>query len=422
MTSLAGPAEAARALEGHTPSDAGLRRRVAELAERLREAEETLDAIRAGEVDAVVVGGDGSANGASPRVYTLETADQPYRLLIEEIQEGALTLDTDGVVLYCNRALAAMLRTAPARVIGARLGDFLTVGAQRDNLVQLLARGRGRAGFVLRTESGAALPVRLSLSEISRGNGSGDGRVLCGVLVDLTEQEARARELTEAYARLSLEVAERQRVEAELQQTQKMEALGQLAGGVAHDFNNAAAVVLAGLALLEKRHGAALVALGPEAARLLAGMKQAAERGGSVAHRLLAFARREELCAIAADPNALLDSLREALAHSLGPGTQVQVGAAVETVPDRGGQRCPTGLANGEYLRLWVADSGVGMDAATLARATDPFFTTKAKDRGTGLGLSMAAGFAAQSGGALAIESQPGHGTTVSVWLPRAWD
>ena len=97
------------------------RRRIAELEARLREAEETLEAIRAGEVDAVVV----SKAGGPQRVYTLQTADRPYRVLIEEIQEGAVTLNEEGTILYCNRALAAILRTPLERVIGAQLSDFV---------------------------------------------------------------------------------------------------------------------------------------------------------------------------------------------------------------------------------------------------------------------------------------------------------
>ena len=130
------------------------------------------------------------------------------------------------------------------------------------------------------------VPIHLSLSELPAADGA-DARVLCGVVADLTEREARARELTEAYGRLSREVVERERAEARLHQAEKMEALGQLAGGVAHDFNNSAAVVLAGLALLEKRHGAVLTAAGPAVMRLLAGLKTGAERGASVARRLL---------------------------------------------------------------------------------------------------------------------------------------
>lgn len=426
------------------------RRRIAELEAQLREAEETLEAIRTGEVDAVVVGDESGPQ----RVYTLQTADRPYRVLIEEIQEGAVILNEEGIVLYCNRALADILRTPLERVIGARLTEFASNDG-RGILARLLAHG-GRSDLVLSTAGGAMVPVHLSLSELPVEDGH-DARIMCGVVVDLTEREVRNRELADAYGRLSREVAERERAEARLHQSQKLEALGQLAGGVAHDFNNSAAVVLAGLALLEKRHGAALAVTGPAVARLLLGIKEGAERGASVARRLLSFARQEELRAADIDPAELLGALREVLANALGHSVRVQVEAptglpalradrprlettlinlavnARDAMQDGGTvvlgaatgqllleQAHHLGLVPGAYLRLWVTDTGAGMDRATLARATEPFFTTKPKDRGTGLGLSMADGFAAQSGGALQIESKPGHGTTVTLWLPRA--
>ena len=428
---------------------AACRRRIAELEEALHEAEETLDAIRAGEVDAVVVD---DVDGAQ-RVYTLQTADQSYRVLIEEIQEGAVTLGVSGIILYCNRALASMLRAPLERVIGARLADFVTPEAQAI-LAQLLARG-GRGDVALLAFGGVRVPVQLSLSELPVEQGGG-ARVMCGVVADLTEREGRGRELSEAYGRLAREVTERERAEARLHHAQKMEALGQLSGGVAHDFNNSAAVVLAGLALLAKRHGPMLAEAGHDVARLLTGVKEGAERGAAVARRLLSFARREELRAADIDPCELLCGLREVLANTLGPGIRVGVEApaglpalradrpqlettiinlavnARDAMPNGGiimlgaipelllsEQARLTGVRPGAYLRLWVSDTGTGMDTATLARATEPFFTSKPKGRGTGLGLSMADGFAVQSGGALRIESTPRRGTTVTLWLPQ---
>lgn len=426
---------------------AGLRRRVAQLTERLREAEETLDAIRAGEVDAVVVGGDGSANGPSPRVYTLETADQPYRLLIEEIQEGALTLGADGVILYCNQALATILRTPLERVIGARLRDFLPEG-QQEAVAQLMALGRGRIDFVLRAGSGAAVPAHLSLSELSVEDGHHLRRVLCGVLVDLTEREAQAHELAEAYAHLTRATAERQRAEVELHQSRKMEALGRLASGIAHDFNNVLQLVQGSIALVSKRmrHDA------EGAQRFLDLALDSVERGAAVTGRLLAFARRSELSAARVETQPLLERIAQMLKHTLGPAVVLRAEVAPDTpalladgrqfeavlvnlasnafdaLPQGVGSitlaaaaaKAPASLPAGDYVRITVTDDGQGMTPEVLERITEPFFTTKPKGKGTGLGLAMARGFAEQSGGALVIESAANRGTTVALWLPRA--
>ena len=272
-------------------------------------------------------------------------------------------------------------------------------------------------------------------------------------------QRAMAQALQRMNATLEAQVAAavHQRLQAEgaLMHAQKLEALGQLAGGVAHDFNNAAAVVLAGLQLLERRHGREVVALGPDAQRLLRGMREGAERGAAVARRLLAFARRGKLEPDDIEVGALLADLAEVLSPTLGAGVRVRTAAPPGTIHlradkagletmlvnlavnardamPRGGEVVlgaaaervapghAAGLVPGDYVRLWVADEGEGMDAETLARATEPFFTTKPSGKGTGLGLSMAHGFALQSGGALHIETAPGRGTRVTAWLPLA--
>jgi signal transduction histidine kinase/ActR/RegA family two-component response regulator len=267
------------------------------------------------------------------------------------------------------------------------------------------------------------------------------------------ERAARDR-LQRAMADLRRETAGREAAESRVRQAQRMEALGQLAGGIAHDVNNVLQAVASGARLIRRRPDE------PEQVQRLAGMVlDATERGAAVARRLLAFARQGELRAADVDAAAMLGDLREVLGHTLGAGVSVRTEVAPGLPPlraDKGqletvlvnlatnardamvaqgggalvlaaapeevteGARHPAGLLPGSYVRLSVADTGSGMDAATLARATEPFFTTKPSGSGTGLGLAMAKGFAEQSGGGMLMESAPGRGTTVTLWLPRS--
>jgi signal transduction histidine kinase len=243
------------------------------------------------------------------------------------------------------------------------------------------------------------------------------------------------------------EMAERERVEAQLRQSQKVEAIGQLTGGVAHDFNNLLMAVLGNLALLKKR----LPGDDPRIARLLEGAQQGAQRGAALTHRLLAFARRQDLRPEAVDLAALVDGMGELLRRSLGPRVELRIQVAQDLPPaladsnqielallnlavnardamldgghlqitlDRApGDASPGG---GRYLRLRVSDTGAGMDEATLARAVEPFFSTKPVGQGTGLGLSMVHGVARQLGGDLRLTSLPGTGTIAEILLPAA--
>jgi signal transduction histidine kinase len=262
--------------------------------------------------------------------------------------------------------------------------------------------------------------------------------------------EARVAERTAA-----LETAEqdRRRIAAALVQSQRLEALGKLAAGIAHDFNNVLQAVSGGISLIEKR------ATDVERVRQLARMiGDAAGRGAAITGRLLAFARQGELQAVPVQTTLLLESLREMLVPTLGVAIAVNVElpsdipslladrTQLETVlvnlasnahdamsgggsltisaqPETIGE--PHQIATlqpGAYVRLEIRDNGSGMDPATLARASEPFFTTKPVGQGTGLGLAMARGFAEQSGGGFAIESLLGVGTTVTMWFPQAGD
>ena len=270
----------------------------------------------------------------------------------------------------------------------------------------------------------------------------------------LSASETELRRLNEGLeARVREEMTAREAVQARLAHAQRMEALGQLAGGIAHDFNNVMQAVQGGAGLIRRR------ASDPQTVDHLARMvEEAAERGASVTRRLLSFARRDELRAEPVDSTALLDGVHEVLEHTLGTGIAVRtelagplpplladkgqlqtvlvnlaanardampgggtltISAEVESV-EAGGASFRPGLLPGRYVRLTVADTGEGMSADVLARASEPFFTTKGVGKGTGLGLAMARGFAEQSSGALAIRSTPGAGTTVTLWLPVA--
>ena len=287
-----------------------------------------------------------------------------------------------------------------------------------------------------------------------------------GTSTDIEETMAARQALARSREDLEALVAARTRdleeTQARLVQAQRMEALGQLAGGIAHDFNNVLQAVQGGASLIARR---------PEDAasvqRLVRMMLAATDRGAAITGRLLAFSRRGDLRSEPLQPQMLLSGMREMLSHTLGDGIDVRIDVAadlpailadksqLETVlinlatnardamagtgtitlsasmfaaasrrndgtAARRGQTSAeqSDLQPGEYVLFKVTDTGAGMDAATLARASEPFFTTKAAGHGTGLGLAMARGFTEQSGGALAISSMVGVGTTVSLWLP----
>jgi signal transduction histidine kinase/ActR/RegA family two-component response regulator len=286
--------------------------------------------------------------------------------------------------------------------------------------------------------------------------------------------EERTAELRKFNEELELRIEERTRERelalAQLFEAQKMDTIGRLTGGVAHDFNNLLMAVLGSLALLEKR-----LPEDPQTRRLLQNAIQGADRGKALTQRLLAFSRRQDLKPEAVDLAQLVHGMEELLKRAVGHGISfssefskdlppiladanqlelallnvalnardamqdggsVKITAQAEKVglpaasnrwrgANGGGKSLSgtvggTSLPPGEYVRITIMDTGVGMDEATLAKATEPFFTTKGPGKGTGLGLSMVHGLAAQSGGLLRIHSEPNAGTVVELWLPRA--
>jgi PAS domain S-box-containing protein len=256
----------------------------------------------------------------------------------------------------------------------------------------------------------------------------------------------------EALANTIGSVLQRERAEERLFQSQRLEALGQLTGGVAHDFNNLLTVVSGNLQMLDERIG------DPLSARLVKAALGASARGAELTRKLLAFSRRQALQPRAIDLGQLLGSLAEILRRTLGAHIDVRVVLddplplvkadpgmldtallnlavnARDAMPDGGRLTLQASrrtldkhytagvdeLMPGEYMLISVNDSGTGMPPEVLAHALEPFFTTKDSSKGSGLGLSLVYGFAKQSGGHLSIRSAPGRGTSVELYLPIA--
>jgi len=272
---------------------------------------------------------------------------------------------------------------------------------------------------------------------------------------ELTET---ARALTEANAKLETEAEEREQVEEALRQAQKMEAVGQLTGGLAHDFNNLLQGISGSLELIRTR--AAQGRTG-ELDRYIETAMGSAQRAATLTQYMLAFSRRQTLDPKPTDLNRLAGGMEELLRRTVGPGIQIETSFAAEpwptlcdphqlesallnlvlnardAMPDGGHllietvntvlrnrrgaprEQPPQDAPPGDYVALSVADTGTGMAPEVSLRAFDPFFTTKPIGQGTGLGLSMLYGFIQQSGGHVRLHSELGHGTTVTIYLPR---
>ncbi|MBP1807608.1 PAS domain S-box-containing protein [Rubellimicrobium aerolatum] len=349
-------------------------------------------------------------------------------------QDLQVVIDGAGVFQDVNPAFTHVLGWTPQEVIGRTVFDFvlpkddeLTQAAlehaQQDTLPAVENRYRHKDGG-FRWISWVAAP---------------EGEFIYASGRHITEQKEQAAALAQA--------------EEALRQSQKMEAVGQLTGGLAHDFNNLLAGISGSLELMDSR-----IAQGRHADvdRYMAAAQGAARRAAALTHRLLAFSRRQTLAPKVTEVNALVSGMEDLIRRTVGPQVSVEsvTGAGVwpveidpnqlenallnlainarDAMPDGGRVTIETAnrwmdartareqeLSPGQYVSLSVSDTGTGMAPEVAARAFDPFFTTKPLGVGTGLGLSMVYGFARQSGGQVRIYSEVGQGTTVCLYLPR---
>ena len=364
-----------------------------------------------------------------------------YRLMVDAVTDYAIfMLDPDGIVTSWNAGARRFKGYDDAEIIGQHFSRFYTAEDQAAGLpAKALATARCEGKF-----EGEGWRVRK--------NGE---RFWAQVVVDAVR--APDGELI-GFAKITRDITERREAQQAVEnaqervlQAQKMEAIGQLTGGIAHDFNNLLTAILGSLELLRRR----IPEEPPQLMRLVDNAVRGAQRGAALTQRMLAFARRQELNFEPVDVPALVRGMTELLERSIGPTITIETRfplglARVSADPNQlemallnfmvnARDAMPKGgtivvsarpatvargqisdLEPGEYVCLSVVDTGEGMDQATLARAIDPFFTTKEPGKGTGLGLPMVHGLAQQSGGRLFLKSRKGEGTTAELWLPTA--
>ncbi|MBL8960429.1 MAG: PAS domain S-box protein, partial [Gemmatimonadetes bacterium] len=362
----------------------------------------------------------------------LRESEVRYRDLWQNALDGMLTLDPAGRITSINAAGCALVGASPAEMIGQPFTDFLV---PRDAEV-----ARGIFTSLVTTGEGVQGPVAVSVQR-RRGR---------AVQAEASAQRIeRDGELVEVLA-IVRDVSQRRQLEAQLQQSQKMEAIGRLAGGVAHDFNNLLTAIIGYSQIAAIRPGVPAPALLD-----LKEITSAAHRAAALTRQLLAFSRRQVLEPRVLNLNAVVTGIEVLLRRLIGEDItftidlatnvaavladpsqleQVVLNLAVnarDAMPDGGSLVVRTRMADapdkplstpgsdaGPFVVLEVADTGTGMDEETRLHVFEPFYTTK--ELGTGLGLSTVYGIVQQSGGSIAVDSEPGRGTTFSVYLPVA--
>ncbi len=370
----------------------------------------------------------------------LRQNEELFRLLVQSVTDYALyMLDPTGRVSSWNQGAQRIKQYRAEEIIGEHFSRFYTASdLQKGEPQNALETARREGRF---EKEGWRV----------RKDGT---QFWANVVIDAIRDETGA---IIGFAKVTRDITERREAQKALEQTrealahsQKMDAIGQLTGGIAHDFNNLLTVILGSLELASKRL--------PEDAKiipLISNATQAAQRGAALTQRMLAFARRQDLDLKPVNVPDLVRGMTDLLQSSLGPSVPIetrfplklslvhadanQLEMALLNLAVNARDAMPGGgslviaareenikagstdkLKAGRYVCLSVQDTGEGMDKATLARAMEPFFTTKGVGRGTGLGLSMVHGMTEQSGGRFLLKSRKGGGTTAEIWLPAA--
>jgi PAS domain S-box-containing protein len=355
----------------------------------------------------------------------LQEARRRLEAVLDIAGAAIFVTDLDGTWVLANRSCAAMLGRRPDEVVGRRTDELL----KPEEAQRLEAHGREvlRAGHALQFDEFLELggeTRQLLCTTVPIIDGEGNATGLCGVAADITDRR-RAQ-------------AEKEALETALQRSQRMESLGQLAGGVAHDFNNLLAVILNYAEFVGEEIGS-----DHTASTDVAEIVRATQRAADLTRQLLVFSRHDHLRLEAVDVNRVALETQRMLDRTLGEDVELVVVPSPESVHvladrgqleqvlmnlvlnardamPRGGRVTVTIEPAGGFVRVDVADDGEGMSPETAERAFDPFFTTKPKGRGTGLGLATVYGIVTGSGGHIEIESHIQEGTTITMHLPSA--
>ncbi|MAG98120.1 MAG: hypothetical protein CMM08_15690 [Rhodospirillaceae bacterium] len=363
----------------------------------------------------------------------LQESEARYRNIISTTSEGFWLIGADNLTIYANDALCQMLEYSRQEMLGRSPLAFVdeeNKGIFRTQFAKRPITSQRTFEIELQAKSGKTLSTNFNSTNLTDSSGKVSG----------------------AFAFVS-DISDRKRAEEHLRQAQKMEAVGQLTGGVAHDFNNLLAIIMGHADLLSRLEGVQ----GMQEKRTIEFILKASRRGAELTQRLLAFSRKQFLDPKVLDLGDMLPEMIEMLGRTLGETIEIRLAAADDlwsceadpgqlenavlnlainardAMPEGGRLTIETAnvelddhgagqreLEPGPYVMLAVSDSGSGIAAVQLKRVFEPFFTTKEVGRGSGLGLSMVYGFARQSGGHATIYSEVGQGTTVRLYLPRS--